>query len=98
LRQDQTIEHSLSFERAINLFKDWGFRVEPGPEADEVTLWIDAADHRVCCVYPAELLPEIASISLQVRAKQSTRAVTPRPIDKCEWQNLDSPVIRSFNR
>jgi hypothetical protein len=60
----------LSFEEAVRLFKEWGFRVEPGPQPDEVTLIIDAPDHRDYSVHPAALLPEIAAVALGVRQRR----------------------------
>lgn len=58
---------SLSFEDAVRLFKSWGFRVEPGPRPEEVSLIIEAPDHRTYCVYPASQLPQLAAIALRVR-------------------------------
>ncbi len=58
---------SLSFEEAVGLFKDWGFLVEPGPRPEEVTLIVEAPDHRTFGVYPAALLPHLAAVSLRIR-------------------------------
>jgi hypothetical protein len=60
----------LSFEDAVQLFEAWGFRVEPGPQPDEVTLIIDAPDHRNYSVYPVHLLPAIAAVALGVRQRR----------------------------
>jgi hypothetical protein len=57
----------MSLEEAVRLFKAWGFRVEPGPQPDEVTLIIDAPDHRNYSVHPAHMLPAIAAAALAVR-------------------------------
>jgi hypothetical protein len=62
----------LSFEEAVRLFQNWGFRVEPGPQPEEVTLIIDAPDHRNYSVHPAALLPQIAAVALSVRQRRST--------------------------
>jgi hypothetical protein len=60
----------LSFEEAVRLFQEWGFRVEPGPLPEEVTLIIDAPDHRNYSVYPAVMLPDIATAALDVRQRR----------------------------
>jgi hypothetical protein len=57
----------ISFEQAVGLFKEWGFVVEPGPGAGEVSLIIETPDHKTYCVYEASLLPEIAATILEVR-------------------------------
>jgi hypothetical protein len=57
----------ISFEQAVVLFKEWGFVVEPGPGAGEVSLIIETPDHKTYCVYEAYLLPEIAAAILEVR-------------------------------
>lgn len=58
---------SLSFEEAVRLFKSWGFQVEPGPRPEQVTLILEAPDHRTYCVHPACLLPQIAAVALRAR-------------------------------
>ena len=63
---------SLSFEDAVRLFKSWGFQVEPGPRPEEVTLIIDAPDHRTYGVHPARMLPQMAAIALRVRMQNGT--------------------------
>ena len=57
----------LSFERAVERFREWGFRVEEGPGADEVTLILEGPDYRSCCVYEVDQLPQIAEAALHVR-------------------------------
>jgi len=59
-----------SFEEAVRLFQQWGFRVEPGPQAEEVTLIIDAPDHRNYSVHPAAMLPPKAAVALSVRQRR----------------------------
>ena len=48
---------SLSFEESVGLFQNWGFRVEPGPRPVEVTLILEAPDHRSHYVPPSSMLP-----------------------------------------
>ena len=58
---------TLSFEKAIRLFKGWGFMVEPGPGMEEVTLVLERPSHRSYYVYKAGQLPQIAAAALRVR-------------------------------
>lgn len=58
---------ALSFEKAIRLFQQWGFRVEAGPGRDEVTLILEGPDHRSCYVYETAQLTGIAEAALCVR-------------------------------
>jgi len=58
---------SLSFEEASQLFKSWGFQIEPGPRPEEVTLILEGPDYRTVVVYDAHMLPEIAATVLSVR-------------------------------
>jgi hypothetical protein len=51
----------LSFERAVQLFKEWGFLVEDGPGREEVTLILEGPSHRSYCVYEITRLPQIAA-------------------------------------
>ena len=57
----------LSIEKAVELFREWGFRVEDGPGDDEVTVILEGADHRCHCVYGLDRLPQIAAAALRVR-------------------------------
>ena len=57
----------LSFERAVQLFEEWGFRVEKGPGHEEVTLILEGPAHRTYCVYEIKRLPQIAAAALRVR-------------------------------
>jgi hypothetical protein len=61
---------ALSYAEAVALFEAWGFRVEPGPQPEEVTLIIDAPDHRNYSVYPVALLPAVAAVALSVRQRR----------------------------
>jgi hypothetical protein len=67
---DSAAFNSLSLEDAVQLFKQWGFQVEPGPRPEEVTLIIDAPDHRTYSVHPASMLPHMAAVALRVRQQQ----------------------------
>jgi len=57
----------LSFERAVQLFQEWGFRVEKGPGHEEVTLILEGPDYRSYYVYEVARLPQIAAAVLRVR-------------------------------
>jgi len=60
---------TLSFEKAVRLFKEWGFWVEPGPRPEEVTLVIEEPAHRSYHVYEAAELPQLAAVILRVRCR-----------------------------
>ena len=57
----------LSFEKAVQLFKGWGFLVEQGPRPGEVTLILEGPTHRSCHVCEPEKLLKMASGILRVR-------------------------------
>ena len=57
----------LSFERAVQLFQEWGFRVEKGPGNEEVTLMLEGPGYRSYYVYEVAQLPQIAAAALRVR-------------------------------
>ena len=57
----------MPFEKAVQLFKGWGFLVEQGPRPGEVTLILEAPAHRSYCVCEPEKLPEMAVAVLRVR-------------------------------
>ena len=57
----------LSFEKAVQLFKGWGFLVEQGPRDGEVTLMLEGPDHRSYYVCEPEKLREMAACVLRVR-------------------------------
>lgn len=69
----------LSFERAVQLFQGWGFRVEEGPGPEEVTLIIEGPAHRSYHVYEVAQLPQIAAAVLRVR--WNTGAITASVLD-----------------
>ena len=57
----------LSFDSAVALFRQWGFEIEVGPRAGEVTLILEGPDYRTTTVYEASMLPDIAGAAQQVR-------------------------------
>jgi hypothetical protein len=57
----------LSFEKAVQLFKEWGFLVEQGPRQGEVTLIHEGPGHRSYYVCETKKLPEMAKSILNVR-------------------------------
>jgi len=57
----------LPFEKAVQLFKGWGFLVEQGPRHGEVTLMLEGPDHRSYYVCEPEMLTEMARSVLRVR-------------------------------
>jgi len=63
----ETDFEKLSFEKAVELFKEWGFLVEQGPRDGEVTLILEGSDHRSYHVCDPEKLPEMAASVLRVR-------------------------------
>lgn len=87
---------SLSFEDAVRLFKEWGFVVEPGPMPEEVTLIIDAPDHRTYCVYEAQMLPQIAAAALRVRLK--TGRLFARPASRGQRGSFITHHCASYHR
>ena len=58
---------TLTFEKAVRLFRQWGFLVEKGPRQKEVTLILQGPDHRSFYVYDVEQLPQVAAVALRVR-------------------------------
>jgi hypothetical protein len=63
----------MSFERAVQLFQEWGFRVEEGPGHEEVTLILEGPGHRSYYVYEVTRLPQIAAAALRVRSNNGTK-------------------------
>ena len=57
----------VSFEKAVQLFKGWGFLVEEGPRHGEVALILEGPSHRSCYVCEIENLPGMAESVLRVR-------------------------------
>jgi hypothetical protein len=57
----------LSVEKAVQLFKGWGFLVEQGPGQEEVTLILEGPGYRSHYVYEPQELPEMAASVLRVR-------------------------------
>ena len=69
---------SMSFQKAIRLFEDWGFRLQPGPRTNEVTLILEGPTHRSYCVCEPEQLAEMAAVILQQRLRNPT-ILSPAP-------------------
>lgn len=63
----------LSVKKAVELFQEWGFRVEDGPGDEDVTLILEGPDYRSCYVYEIERLPQIAAAVLRVRQNISAK-------------------------
>lgn len=65
----ETNFEKLSFEKAVQLFKGWGFLVEQGPRHGEVTLILEGPTHRSYYVCQPEQLAEMAAIVLRQRLR-----------------------------
>lgn len=63
---------SLTYSEAVSLFERWGFRVEPGPRAGEVTLLLKTAESCTYNVQERSMLPKMAEIALAVRWRNGT--------------------------
>jgi hypothetical protein len=82
----------LSFERAVQLFQEWGFRVEEGPGHEEVTLILEGPAHRSYYVYEVTRLPQIAAVALCVR--QNTGAIE---VSMLAGEKLNRTKMRHVN-
>jgi hypothetical protein len=69
----------LSFEKAVQLFKEWGFLVQPGPMPEEITLILEGATYRSYYVFEPEQLAEMAAAALRLRLR--TRAMRTPVLD-----------------
>ena len=65
----ETDFEKLSFEKAVQLFKEWGFIVHQGPGIAEVTLILEGPTHRSYYVCQAEQLAEMAAAILRQRLR-----------------------------
>jgi len=72
----ETDFEKLSFEKAVQLFKGWGFTVQQGPEMEEVTLILAGPTHRSYYVCQAEQLAEMAAAILRQRLRTGAM-ITP---------------------
>jgi hypothetical protein len=63
----ETDFEKLSFEKAVQLFKEWGYLVQEGPRTAEVTIILDGSTHRTWCVCQSEQLAEMAAVILRLR-------------------------------
>jgi len=83
----------MSFERAVELFREWGFRVEEGPGDEEVTLILEGPAHRSCFVYEVDQLPQIAEAAL--RARRNIDAMkAPQDPSRHYQADLPYPALR----
>ena len=64
----ETDFEKLSFEKAVQLFKEWGFLVQQGTK--EVTLTVEGPNHRSYCVCQPEELAEMATAVLRQRLRE----------------------------
>ena len=71
----------LTFEEAVHLFEQWGFEVEPGPRAEEVTLLLRSDESCTYSVQERRMLPQMAEVALAVRwrNKQVMQESCPLP-------------------
>ena len=83
----------LSFERAVQLFQEWGFRVEEGPGHEEVTLILEGPDHRSYYVYEVAQLPHIAAVALRVR--QNRGVIKAQQYSSQQYQT-DAHILRRY--
>jgi hypothetical protein len=70
----------LTYQEAVSLFEQWGFRVESGPRADEVTLILETPDSRTYTVHPRYMLSSMADAILAVRWRNSAAGCWKEPI------------------
>lgn len=68
---------TLSFENAIDLFREWGFQIEPGPRPQEITLILEGPNYRSYWVHDADALAEIAAVALRLRWQGGTLGRLP---------------------
>ena len=65
----ETDFEKLSFEKAAQLFEEWGFQVQPGPRTEEVTLTLEGPTYRSYCVCEPEQLADMATAILRQRLR-----------------------------
>ncbi len=75
----ETDFEKLSFEQAVQLFEEWGFLVQQGPRAEEITLIVEGPEHRSHCVCQPDELTQMASVILRQRLR--TRALMTPVLD-----------------
>jgi hypothetical protein len=63
----ETDWEKMSSEKAVQLFEEWGFLVQPGPKTNEVTLILEEPTQRSYYVCETKKLPEMAEAVLRVR-------------------------------
>jgi len=68
----------LTFEEAVHLFEQWGFEIEAGPRAEEVTLLLRSDESCTYSVQERRMLPQMAEVALAVRWRSGTvQAASP---------------------
>ena len=71
----ETDFETLSFEKASELFENWGFLVQQGPRTTEVTIILEGPCHRSYYVCEPEQVSDMAAVilrqRLQIRAMRS---------------------------
>ena len=68
----------LTFEEAVHLFEQWGFEIEAGPRAEEVTLLLRSDESCTYSVQERWMLPPMAEAALAVRWRNGTvQVVSP---------------------
>jgi hypothetical protein len=72
----ETDFEKLSSEKAVQLFREWGFLVQQGPRAEEVTLILEGPNYRSYYVCQPEELAEMAVTILRQRLR-SGALMTP---------------------
>ncbi|MBN2005913.1 MAG: hypothetical protein JXA21_21325 [Anaerolineae bacterium] len=70
---------NLTYSEAVLLFKQWGFRIQPGPRAGEVTLLLKTAESCTYSVQEPYMLPKMAEIALAVRWLNGAAQETQQP-------------------
>ena len=71
----ETDFEKLSFEKAVQLFEEWGFTVQQGPRTAEVTLILEGPAHRSYYVCEPEQLAEMAAAVLLHRLRTSAMMI-----------------------
>lgn len=63
----ETDFETLPFDKAVQLFETWGFFVEQGPRATEVTIILEGPSHRSFYACELEQVSKMASVILRQR-------------------------------
>ncbi len=68
----ETDFETMSFQKVVQLFEDWGFRLQPGHSTKEVTVLLEGPAHRSYLVCDPEQLVEMAAVILRQRQRNRT--------------------------